>query len=660
MNAPELLAPLRTLLAASDPDECHVALAQAVHRLDHGVVIAAAELVRDAHGGVLLWRTEQGPPDALWLSWFGQTDPGRMTACGDGVGLVCGSDDAWVAVMAQSLPPVEIQTAMRDLAVAAAQHLGRLRRDAEMRLRHERLDHGDCDLTALLRAGADIVWRAGVDGIIHVTQVFHDRRDLAQKLQGRTIAELMAGDISVQVLTAGGKSLRARRVSLRGTHDSFVLTCAPAPDGGLQGTIADDMGDRLAIDARMLATILDARQREEQLRRETDTMMLGLRLLMGDLPFREKLEQLALHLACAIRCDDVRMVQHRPGEAPRLVLPETPPLGDTRLLQQVLAQGALRAVTVLRSESDAASFLRNVLHMRDGDIVVVALPAQREKHYLLCRTRHGLTPGDQEVAERISLLLQQALLLQNDQNKMLHTAKLSALGQMSTSIAHELRQPLNAISIAAQNLELMAQAQAADPDTLREKAVCILSQIERACKVMDRMRRFGRKAAGDYHPTSLVGIVRSARSLMDRVTAESGIALEIDIDDSIQVVADELEIEQVLINLILNAADAIHAHARQGRIRIFATDDPDRDDMLRLVVEDSGPGFPQEVLTHALDAFFTTKPEGAGTGLGLSIAHAIAREHGGRLLLGNGAMGAQVTLVLPRAAVIALPARHRA
>jgi signal transduction histidine kinase len=657
----DMLGPLRALLATAEPAACHAALADAARSLDAGATMAAAELARTPYGPVILWRTDEGPSDDALLAWFARAEPGRMAACRDGTGLVASSDDAWVAVICESLPPPEIETAMRDLAAAAAQHLGRLRRDGEMRRRRERLDSRDAEQAALLRAGADIVWQAGSDGILHVTQIFHDRRDLALKLEGRSLADLVAGDTTVQALTARGESLRARRVSLRGSHDSFALTCAPGDGGGLRGTIADDAPDRLAIDARTLETILDARQREEQLRRETETMMLGLRLLMGDLSYREKLEQLALHLACAIRCDDVRMVQHRPGEKPRLVLPEVPPLEDTLLLQRVLAHGDLRPVTILRSESDDAAFLRIALDMRAGDIVLVALPALSERHYLLCRARHGLSRGDQEVAERISLLLQQALILQGDQNRMIHTAKLSALGQMSTSIAHELRQPLNTISIAAQNLELMAEMENADPDVLREKAARIMSQIDRACKVMDRMRRFGRKTVGDREAGSLAAIVRSARSLMDTIAIEGGITLEIDVDDALQVVADELEIEQVLVNLIQNAADAIHERGPQGTIRIWAGDDPDRQDMLRLHVEDSGPGFPQDVLAHALDAFFTTKPEGKGTGLGLSIAHAILREHGGRLLLGNGEMGGQVILVLPRAAdLIEFPQRSQA
>jgi C4-dicarboxylate-specific signal transduction histidine kinase len=221
---------------------------------------------------------------------------------------------------------------------------------------------------------------------------------------------------------------------------------------------------------------------------------------------------------------------------------------------------------------------------------------------------------------------------------------------MSTSIAHELRQPLNTISIAAQNIELMVEREKLDPALLAEKSARILSQVDRACKVMDRMRRFGRKTAGEYIPVSLAMVANSARSLMDKLVTESGVVIEIDVPDQLCVLADELEIEQVLVNLIQNAADAIaEQNNASGRIRISSADMADDPAMVRLLVEDTGPGFPADVQNHALDAFFTTKPQGKGTGLGLSIAHSILREHGGRLLIGNGHSGGLVTLILRRA-----------
>jgi signal transduction histidine kinase len=651
-----LLSELRAVTAATAPAAAHDAIAAAARGLAElsTLPVWVAEIVPGPRGPVVLWRS-----DALRLAdgrledWFARAarHPGRVLAFdADATGIAARDGDSWVVMIAGTafLPP-SLEKAMRETAGLAAQHLARLRRDEEDRRRHRRLDETGHVQTALLKAGADLLWQAGPDGVIRVTQIFHDRSDLAGRFDGRGLGDVLSGETSLRALTADGNTLRGLRVTLKGGSESYYITCSP--EGALlHGTVSEADADRLAIDALTLETVLEGRGREEQLRRETETMMQGLRLLLGDAPFREKLEQLAQGLARVINCDDARLIVHRPGEKPRLVLPDGPVLEETLMLTRILAAGEDRAVSVLASDSDAARFLRAALAMRKGDIALIALPATLERHYLVARAKGSLSSGDLGVAERISLLLRQALLLQTDQNRMVHAAKMSALGQMSTSIAHELRQPLNTISIAAQNLELLAEMENTDPAMLKEKSARILGQVERACKVMDRMRRFGRKTAGEYVPTSLAAIARSARALMDTLSVEGGITVDIEVDDALRVFADELEIEQVLVNLIQNSADAIHEKSRTGRIRIWAGDDRDRADMVRLHVEDSGPGFPPSVLKHALDAFFTTKPEGKGTGLGLSIAHAILREHGGRLLAGNSESGGGwISLVLRRA-----------
>jgi signal transduction histidine kinase len=543
---------------------------------------------------------------------------------------------------------------MRDLAEFSARHLYRLRRESEALRRRQRLDVDGARDAALLRASADLIWEAGSDGIVHVTHIFQDRRDLARLFEGRALSDITAGGGDLQSAAKAGQVLRALPIARPRASEPLFLTACPSPGASapfpLRGTIAaglEQPNERLAIDTHTLETILASRHREEQLRRETETMMMGLRVLLGDAPFREKLEQLVRRLAGAIDGDEVRLVLFRPGEAPRLVLPEGQ-ADENAGLSDIASLAGQRPVTLLREGNQDNVRICEALAMRKGDVVLIALPAAAERYYLLCRARRTLNSDDHGLAERVSLLLQQALLLQADQKQILHAAKLSALGQMSTGIAHELRQPLNAISIAAQNIDLMVDLGKAGPELLKEKTERILAQIDRACKVMDRMRRFGRKTAGEYKPASVAAIARSARSLMDPVIIASGMVVDIEIPDDLEVLADELEIEQVLVNLIQNASDAMAGRAG-GRIHIWSRDDPADPAIVKLEVEDNGSGFPPDILRHALDAFFTTKPEGKGTGLGLSIAHAILREHGGRLLVGNGESGGGlITLILRR------------
>ncbi|HEY4266495.1 MAG TPA: ATP-binding protein [Micropepsaceae bacterium] len=677
--ASQRIAPeLRRVLDAASIQACHAALADAAQPLcaEFGFsLLTAAEIAPAPQGPAIVWQYDGSlhKSDSHLRAWLARAscNLGRFLAFGDdAAGLVMAgaleADAPMVTLIADCTQlPLPLESAMRDLAEFSARRLYQLRRESETVRRRQRLDMDGARDAALLRASADLIWEAGSDGILHVTHIFQDRRDLARLFEGRVLGDITVGTRDLQRAAQTGQVLRSLPVTVAGAEEPLFLTACPSSGASapfpLRGTIAAapvQVQERLAIDTTTLETILASRHREERLRRETETMMLGLRILLGDAPFREKLEQLVKRLASAIDSDEIRLVQFRPGEAPRLVLPEKLAVKEAALAEIATLAGA-RPITLMPESDQDNARIRDALNMRNGDIALIALPAPAERYYLLCRARRSLNSDDHGLAERVSLLLQQAILLQADQKQILHSAKLSALGQMSTGIAHELRQPLNAISIAAQNIDLMVGLGKAGPEFLQEKTERILAQIDRACKVMDRMRRFGRKTVGDHKPASPAAIARSARSLMDPVIIASGIAVDIEIPDELEVSADELEVEQVLVNLIQNASDAM-AGRPGGKIRIWSRDDPDDPGVIRLEVEDNGPGFPPEVLKHALDAFFTTKPEGKGTGLGLSIAHAILREHGGRLLVGNSeAGGGLITLVLrrPEAAFPSLASR---
>lgn len=653
----DLVASVRTIVSAPDTRSCHAAIAAMARFLEvrNACRVTAVELAPSPRSAAVIWRAGTLADDRAIVEWFARarSHPSQFLDFGEAGAGVAAADGAggtasWIALLADTAFPSDMARSVADVVHLAVQQLHRLRGEQEMTARRKRFDVEDSLDAALARAAADLIWESGSDNILHVTHVPHGRRDLAHAVEGRRLDEILP---EAKTVVKTDAPLRARTLVLPGLAEDFLVTAIRSPEGHFRGTIvAGTRQGRPGAEAATLESLMVARRRAERLRGETEAMMLGLRLLLGELSFREKLEQLAKYLGQAIRGDDMRLLHARPGETPRLLFPDLPLDHGLRRLEALLAQDA--PLTVFGSASDEAVFLRETLGMRAGNVILVALPAETEHYYLFCRACTAPTPQDLAMAERISLLLKHALAMQADQQRMIHAGKLSALGQMSTSLAHELRQPLNTISIAAQNIELMLEMGTVTPEILQEKSARILSQVERACKVMDRMRRFGRKTAGNHVPVSLAAIARSARSLMDKVSSETGIGIEVTVPDGLDIFADELEIEQVLVNLIQNAADAIHEKSKAGLIHVFAGDDADPD-MVRLHVEDDGPGFPAEVQKHALDAFFTTKAQGKGTGLGLSIAHSILREHGGRLLIGNGQKGARVTLVLRRAAAFA-------
>ena len=658
---------LHRISAAATRADCHAAIALSACLLEDlfGIpILLAAEWVEFGKGPTIVWRSAADPDfrDNDLAAWLvrARAQAGRAHACdGNAAGLVAAGgptrDAPLVALIADiGLLPPELELAMRDVAEFSARRLHDLNREEMHRRRRADLD-GTQD-AALLRATADLAWEAGADGVLHVTEIFHGRRDLARRVEGRKLADLAPGQ----------SGLSGRRVMFSDEGRALLLAVSRDlhPGGGfpLRGTLVEleaGASPPPLLEARLLESVVAARQREEQLRRETEVMLQGLRVLLSEAPFREKLKQLARHLAAAIGCDEVRLILVRPGDKPRLVVPEDDVLEAKALAALERLEGTA-AIRLLPDQDSNVRRLRAALGLPPGGLLAIDLPSVGEHYHLLCRAKRGLNQNDYGVTERMSLLLKQAFLIQEDQKQMIHAAKLSALGQMSTGIAHELRQPLNAMSIAAQNIDLLIEMDKLSPIVLREKTGRILAQIERASKIMDRMRRFGRKTAGDHKEVSLAAMVRSARSLMDAVIIGAGIGFEIAVPDGLMVMADELEIEQVLVNLIQNAADAL-SERRGGQIRFWSSDDPEDGALVRLNAEDNGPGFPPEVQKHALEAFFTTKPEGKGTGLGLSIAHSILREHGGHILIGSGPLGGgQVTLALRRPDAKLIPFSPRA
>jgi two-component system C4-dicarboxylate transport sensor histidine kinase DctB len=226
---------------------------------------------------------------------------------------------------------------------------------------------------------------------------------------------------------------------------------------------------------------------------------------------------------------------------------------------------------------------------------------------------------------------------------------MSALGQMSASLAHELRQPLNTISMTAQNLELMVQDGHATPEIMRTKIDRIMAQVDRASQIMDRIRRFSRKGGAALAPTDLAQLAQGVRVLMDHLLIPAGVHLEIAVPPGLTVPCDAVKIEQVLVNLVRNAMDAICGigSVAKNEKRAIAIRGEKTEHGVVLRVEDNGPGFPADVSKWPLETFFTTKNADAGTGLGLSICQLIAREHAGKLELGNHADGAYAALHLP-------------
>ncbi len=226
--------------------------------------------------------------------------------------------------------------------------------------------------------------------------------------------------------------------------------------------------------------------------------------------------------------------------------------------------------------------------------------------------------------------------------------KMAMLGEMATGMAHELNQPLTAMSMAAENGLALLPEDSPRAEQVRRKFVRITEQAMRAGAIIEHLRIFARREPGPKGRLSLIDAVDGARLILESRLRLDGIALDIDLPSGLPpVLAKSLPVEQVLVNLLLNACDAYKDadSAAERRIRISAVAE---DGIVRLLVADAAGGISDP--SRVFEPFYTTKEVGQGTGLGLSISYGLIAELGGRLSVGNEGGGAVFKIELPVAA----------
>jgi PAS domain S-box-containing protein len=229
-------------------------------------------------------------------------------------------------------------------------------------------------------------------------------------------------------------------------------------------------------------------------------------------------------------------------------------------------------------------------------------------------------------------------------DQLIHAERLAAAGQLVSGVAHELNNPLQSVvGFAEVLLETNPRPEVrGDLEQIRSEAI-------RAAKIVRNLLAFVRRSSLERAHASLNDLVRSAIALR---AYEFGVAnIELDVqyaEDVPLVLVNREEIQQVLLNLLLNAEHAIRANQESGHLRVTTMA---RAGVVSVEVHDSGPGVPPAVAGRIFEPFFSTKEVGQGTGLGLSIALGIVEAHGGTLVLADTAPGACFRLTLPSVAV---------
>lgn len=233
--------------------------------------------------------------------------------------------------------------------------------------------------------------------------------------------------------------------------------------------------------------------------------------------------------------------------------------------------------------------------------------------------------------------------------QLVQADKMAGLGQMVAGIAHELNQPLNFIRLAVDNLKERVARDMFDKERLTQKFDQVTSHVERAAAIIQQMRVFGRSSSEPPQPVRLGEVIDSVLIMIRPQLAGHGISVDTsEVDQAQMVQARPNSLEQVLLNLFLNAEHAILARAddepgHAGRITMRTQREAET---VALVFDDNGTGIPPHALKKLFDPFFTTKPPKQGMGLGLSISHEIIRELGGEISASNNGNGARFVIRL--------------
>lgn len=250
-----------------------------------------------------------------------------------------------------------------------------------------------------------------------------------------------------------------------------------------------------------------------------------------------------------------------------------------------------------------------------------------------------------KAAEMEGLAKKSQKQLREHQAELAHVARLSTMGEMASGIAHEINQPLTAILSYNQACIRMLKDEEFDSEEVMRAMNMAAGQAKRAGEIITRLRSFVKKQPTSSSQVNINQVVTDSLFLVDHVLRDSQVAVHTDFQHPMpQIAADSIQLEQVILNLIRNAIDAMADAAVTDR-RIWVST-RHIDDTVHIDVRDNGPGIPEEVLPQLFHPFFTTKVKGMG--LGLTISQSIIEAFEGKISARNADTGGAIfSLSLP-------------
>ncbi len=231
-------------------------------------------------------------------------------------------------------------------------------------------------------------------------------------------------------------------------------------------------------------------------------------------------------------------------------------------------------------------------------------------------------------------------------NELAHFGRVSIMGEMATSLAHELNQPLTVISGCAQLCADSLRAGKGQPEKLLDAMEQVTGQADRANEIIRRIRGFINKEEPERRAVDVNDLIRGVADLLRSDAREHGTAIKLDLAEALpSVIADPIQVQQVILNLAHNGMEAMSDGGSKLQHLTIRTSAP-RNGAVEIAVRDAGRGIPAENMERIFDPLFTTKTHGLG--MGLSICRSIAEAHGGRLwATSDGKSGSVFHLAIP-------------
>jgi C4-dicarboxylate-specific signal transduction histidine kinase len=324
-------------------------------------------------------------------------------------------------------------------------------------------------------------------------------------------------------------------------------------------------------------------------------------------------------------------------------------MGDLNESNQKLAEQRKAMLHILGDYEDDRSNLARQTERLDNSrrALLHILKDSHESNLRLGDSRKAMIHIMGDLRETTQEMERRELELRDKQEQLVQAGKLATLGELTTGVAHELNNPLNNIGLFVGNVIDQIRLGEVATDLVVRELEKAMEQVRKATEIISHLRTFGRAAPMSVEPVDIDDVIERSLLLLHEQLRLRGIEVELELcPDELVVLGNPIQLEQVFINLLTNARDALE-DSRRKTIRIATSR---TDESIKIAFSDTGPGIAAEIEPRIFDPFFTTKEVGAGTGLGLSITYSILKEYGGEISVSSRpGKGATFLIELPTA-----------